>query len=367
MSEVFPIYFSTGLLPLQIRELRFHRICNTLLSAYTLRNAEELICDLVTAVWYEEEKCPSNEIFRHSNSELQSEWGSPQRGQNIDVKCVCALLAGFSFFLSFFLKSRLGVCSCGARQACSEPGHRCSLKAAVAQLSSLRKGGVSPLRRAADPLTSCSVKWPALWSKVVEVSSLWGWCTVTCSKLSGWEGGLSVCVCVCQGRYLCCGGLALLQLCVCLSMSEWITGQGSDGRGAIQVQKCWSIKSPPPLPLFLFSPPLPPHPPLTNPQPPCCCARRKAAAICAISQLTASLKLWQPCGGRVEWGGGHEGWKGIGEGASTVGTEDGQIRKKGGETRSRSPCPCCSYKEALLHFLKFILANMEPGCYRLTE
>lgn len=45
-------------------------------------------------------------------------------------------------------------------------------------------------------------------------------------KAAGGGGGgggvrrLCVRVCVCQGRYLCCDGLALLQLCVCLSMSE---------------------------------------------------------------------------------------------------------------------------------------------------
>lgn len=117
----------------------------------------------------------------------------------------------------------------------------------------------------------------------------------------GWRSWLCVCV-PGEGVWVVVGRNAVLQLCVCLSMSEWIRGGRVSQGGGIQVQKCWSIKSLS-LPLSLS-----------------CWARRKATAICAISQLTESLKLWQPC---AEGGAVMKGWEGEMEGMRKNAEMDG--------------------------------------------
>lgn len=126
----------------------------------------------------------------------------------------------------------------------------------------------------------------------------------------GWRSWLCVCV-PGEGVWVVVGRNAVLQLCVRLSMSEWIRGGRVSQGGGIQVQKCWSIKSLS-LPLSLS-----------------CWARRKATAICAISQLTESLKLWQPC---AEVGGGNEGVGGR-DGRNEEKCRDGRMERQTLQTR----------------------------------
>lgn len=92
-------------------------------------------------------------------------------------------------------------------------GTRCVVSCSLLLLVEVAEIALLRLRRGFIPLeycrlsSSCSVKWPAHWSKVVEVSLPWGWCAVTCSELVVMVGGEDVvCAYVCWGRYLGCSG-----------------------------------------------------------------------------------------------------------------------------------------------------------------
>lgn len=104
----------------------------------------------------------------------------------------------------------------------------------VAETALLRlRGGFIPLKGYRHS-SSCSVKWPAHWSKVVEVSLLWGWWGQWCGlhvqrwwRWWGWRGWQCVWA-LGEGIWGVVGRYVALQLCVCLSMSEWRGREGGE-------------------------------------------------------------------------------------------------------------------------------------------